>query len=1062
MFVDDKVREILSRLPSECPYIDYKVSPYKPTQKHSFLRDVIAMLNSEAAIGKEKFIIVGVSDSRHLVGIELEQWEDDNEWQNIIDHIVPRPDVRTGTVEYNNKLFGFIYISESNTEWVYEVSKTLISSKEDRASEKNITAKGQAFTRVGSRNDILTEVGRRHLLEKKIQPITQIQQGLVVHNNNVLVIAALLGSWNEKSVSDLQEAANIFGEHSSKFTDEIRKLYLNSHGVISYSNGVWRMTNHSEILIKQANKVFDTHIEIFFDILKRSFAVTDSKYDYPADKRYAAALTRKNSIHELSQFLRKGVAETLAILGNNIDAFVNCSKNKIRNLIYRFERDYFATTNWKVFASTAEYFQYLGEACPDVFLSEIIKLTSKNDNAFIQFLQEKESVITTTEYGYQLSWVIANIAKHERYFSNAMIALLQLAQIRESFLDSLVGIVLPWYPQTHASIDVRVGVFKGLAEENSELTWKALMKLMPNATTTGSPITKPHYLKVEDFPEKVSMKDYFDASVGYINIAINMIGSNVYRMCDMIQVIDDVPKDIQSKILDSISKQAQILTIQQTELLWNCVKDFTHRHRKFSDAKWSLSEERLRQVDEFAMALLPNCEHAFLIRMFRKDQYSLMEGTESLFEKEQCLKKQQTELAEQKYIAEGITGLLALCDEIENKVLLGICTAVFISDADIKHVISHSACIKDDQFLNGIISGIDFDRAKYIVGSFSDTIKAQIISKLALTDESVQYILKLDGNAQNLFWKTTEVWGFADNSIQIAEKAIRALNYVHRTDKSISIIYFCIENKKREIENSLIIDTLQLNVQVADENSHNIFYIQNIIKWLQERKIDNDAMISIEWKYLALLRSSEGFPPVYIWNELSSNPHFYIDVLRMMYGKDDSWEGTEEEKSIMKQQCFSLMFSWKQTPGVDFNGIFHADVLKQWMDVVIEQSEKYEIADIALSYFGKAAFYAPADEDGFFINKTVAKYLQNGNNEHALSGYYTESFNSRGVYSVDPTGKAEFSIEMEYRDKAKAAEACGMIRFASTLRSIADTYHEEGEEHIREHKLLSEQYSEEP
>lgn len=79
MFVDDKVREILSRLPSECPYIDYKVSPYKPTQKHSFLRDVIAMLNSEAAIGKEKFIIVGVSDSRHLVGIELEQWEDDNE-----------------------------------------------------------------------------------------------------------------------------------------------------------------------------------------------------------------------------------------------------------------------------------------------------------------------------------------------------------------------------------------------------------------------------------------------------------------------------------------------------------------------------------------------------------------------------------------------------------------------------------------------------------------------------------------------------------------------------------------------------------------------------------------------------------------------------------------------------------------------------------------------------------------------------------------------------------------------------------------------------------------------
>ncbi len=1056
VFVDDKVLEILSKLPSECPYIDYKVSPYEKKQKHSFLRDVIAMLNSEAAIGKEKFIIVGVSDSRKLIGIEDEQWWDDNEWQNIINHIAPRPDVRTGTVQFADKLFGFIYISDSNTEWVYEVSKTLISSQDDQVSEKNISAKGQAFTRVGSRNDILTEVGRRHLLEKRIQPSTQIQQRLVEYNNNVLVIAALLGSWHENYSADLQEASNIFGEQSSKFMDEIRKLYLNSQGVISYSNGVWKLINHSEFLLMHANKVFDTHIEILFDILKRSFAVIDSKYDYPADKRYAAALTKKNSIHELSQSLRKGVAETLAILGNNLDAFVNCSKNKIRNLIYRFERDYFATTNWKVFASTAEYFQYLGEACPDVFLGEIIKMTSENDNAFIQFLQEKESLVTTTEYGYQLSWVIANLAKHERYFSNAMIALLQLAQIRESFLDSLVGIVLPWYPQTHASIDVRVGVFKGLAEENSELTWKALMKLMPNATTTGSPIIKPHYLKVEDFPEKVSMKDYIDASVGYINTAIDMIGSNVYRMCDMIQVVDDVPEDIQNKILNSISKQAQILTIQQTELLWNCVKDFTHRHRKFSDAKWSLSNERLRQVDEFAMALLPNYEHAFLLRMFRKDQYSLMDGTESFFEKEQELKKQQTKLVEQKYIAEGITGLLSLSDEIENKILLGICTAVFISDDDIKYVISHSACIKDDQFLNGIISGIDFDRAKYIVGSFSDTIKAQIISKLALTDESIQYVQELDEDAQNLFWKTTEVWGFADNSIPIAEKAIRALNSVHRTEKSIPIVYYYIE-KRREIEPSLIVDTLCLNVQVADENSHNIFYIQNIIKWLQERKIDKDAMLSVEWKYLSLLRPSEGFPPVYIWNELSSNPHFYIDVLRMMCGKDDSWEGTEEEKSIMKQQCFSLLFGWKQTPGIDINGIFHADVLNKWMAIVVDQSEKNDIADVALSYFGQAAFYAPADVDGFFINKTVVKYLQQDKEGHALSGYYSESINSRGAHFVDSTGNTEFSIEKEYRNKAQAAEACGMIRFASTLRSIADTYHEEGEENIREHHLLSEQ-----
>ncbi len=400
-----------------------------------------------------------------------------------------------------------------------------------------------------------------------------------------------------------------------------------------------------------------------------------------------------------------------------------------------------------------------------------------------------------------------------------------------------------------------------------------------------------------------------------------------------------------------------------------------------------------------------------------------------------------------------------LSDEVENKALLGKCVAEFITNDDVSYVISHSDSIKNDQFLNGIICEMGLDRVSAIIRSFSDSIKALIISKLPLIDNCIQYIEKLEKSAQKIFWKTTEVWGYADMSIPIAEQTIQELNNVHRTDKSISIIYYNIVYRNRVIEPSLIIDTLNLNVKVAEENSHDIYSIQNTIKWLQERKIDKEAMLSIEWKYLTLLHSSEGFPPVYIWDELSSNPHFYIDILKMMCGKDDSGIGTEDEKSIMKQQSFSLLFSWKQTPGVDINGVFHADILKYWMTVVVEQSEKYGIADIALNYFGKAAYYAPADEENFFINKTVAKYLQNDKDGQALSGYYTEAINSRGFHSVDPTGMAEFSIEMEYREKAKAAETRGMIRFASTLRSIADTYHEEGEENKNEHRLLSEHLS---
>ena len=57
-----KIIEILQKLPSEGPNLDYKEMPYKQHDRLSFIKDVIAMLNAEAAMDKDKFIIFGVED----------------------------------------------------------------------------------------------------------------------------------------------------------------------------------------------------------------------------------------------------------------------------------------------------------------------------------------------------------------------------------------------------------------------------------------------------------------------------------------------------------------------------------------------------------------------------------------------------------------------------------------------------------------------------------------------------------------------------------------------------------------------------------------------------------------------------------------------------------------------------------------------------------------------------------------------------------------------------------------------------------------------------------------
>ena len=44
--VENEIYEILSSLPSECSYIDYKQIPYQKQKRQDFVKDVIAMLNS--------------------------------------------------------------------------------------------------------------------------------------------------------------------------------------------------------------------------------------------------------------------------------------------------------------------------------------------------------------------------------------------------------------------------------------------------------------------------------------------------------------------------------------------------------------------------------------------------------------------------------------------------------------------------------------------------------------------------------------------------------------------------------------------------------------------------------------------------------------------------------------------------------------------------------------------------------------------------------------------------------------------------------------------------------
>ena len=1045
-FDDDKIIEILRKLPSEGPCIDYKVIPYKKNQQHEFLQDVIAMLNSEAAVGKDKFIILGVSDSpRALVGIDREQWGDDNEWQNLIKKISPRPDVRTGLVKYLEKEYGYIYILGSNNEWVYEAKEAVVSSKEDLVKEKNIIAKGQAYTRFGSVNEVLMDDGRKRLLEKKIQqiPLEINTVDLSSEERSVLIALAMVGTWDEQYGGDKEVIEKLSGCSVEENKKVLRTIKDKNPELLKFSNNRWTLCNHETALVNEAAYIFDNHIDLFFEVIQFCLTETDPKYELPAEKRRFAALFQHGRNRKYSNALVSGLTETLAILGNHTAQFTNCSKHKVISDIYTFEREFFKAKDWKVYATCSDKYQMLGEACPDVFMDEICNLLRNKDEYFLQFLMGKEESITSVQYGYEIGLTLSNIAKLEKYFSKAIETLFLLAEIRPQFIETIVGIVLPWYPQTHASSEMRVGVFKGLAKENSSLTWDILMKLMPNVTTTGNPIQKPKYLVIEDIPENVTRADYCKTSVAYIRLAEEILNSDIERLCAIVSVIDDVDSTMQQEILDNIKKSSEGLDDKDKSILWNELKDFTHRHRKFPDAKWTLSEDRLVSVDEVAAWLVPNSEKLLSIRLFRNDQYSLLMDLHNYEEEEKQLRIKQRGIIKEIYDASGLAGLLRFVETVENKRLAGLCASEVLNDEDAYCIISNSNDITSDDFLDGIVKPHSFSEIASIIQDFSDTIKAEVLAKLPLTDVLIQYVEKLDEGAKKKFWEETEAWGVKNDRFSMLSEAVNDLNSYQQIGKSITLLYYNVYKNSEGVNPDLIIETLKLDVDNQDKNTYNEFHIQYLIKWLQEKTADRKTLIALEWKYLALLDEREGYPPLTLWEELSDNPDFYIMIVKIACGKEDeSWD--DDTKKRMAQRCFHLLQGWKRIPGLDANGQVDNEKLSSWFSSVKKSSDEYKITGMAMNYFGRTAFYAPPDRDGFFIDRAVAEYLHADTDGSILSGYRAEAIDSRGVYIVDSTGQTEFKLEEDYLGKARTADENGFFRLADILRSIAESYHEEG------------------
>lgn len=884
-----------------------------------------------------------------------------------------------------------------------------------------------------------------------------------------LALAVLIGSWNEKNECDLESIVQLLGISYDEWLKKAREILHCPDSPLSLRNGIWKVVDRAELWSLLGSRILDQNLDTFKLLSVSVLKEPDPAFELPAEERYAASIHGK--VLKFSDVLRKGIAEGLAILGNQQEACTNCSQGQAEATCVLVIRELLTDADWVLWGSLNSLLPTLAEAAPDELLDVVEKAMRLTPCPFDELFSQEGNGFTGGNYLTGLLWALEGLAWDEQYLVRVCVALGELAshdpggQWANRPANSLATILLPWLPQTLASVDKRKVAVRTILQEWPDIAWNLIIQLLPGQHQISSGSHKPTWRKVipDDWGKSVTHKEYWQQSSFYAELAVTAAGQNTSRLSTLIDHFDDLPEPAFDQLLQVLaSKPISELPEEQRLSIWDHLTKFTNKHRRFSDAKWAIPDELITRIEHVAEQLAPTNPFNLYQHLFTDRDFDLYEENGDWEEQRKKLDARREMAVSEIFHQDGFDGVIRFAESVSSAGQVGQALGVIV-DSVIERTLLPAFLASEDNKRNALVSGFIWRRYLLKGWEWCDDL-----DKSGWTPEQVgQFLAYLPF--------TKEAWHRASEWLQVQECEywIRTGANAYQADGDLSdavekliehgrpyAAIDCLDrmrHAKQPIDSSQCVRAL-LAAPSSSEPSYamHAYHIVELIKFLQaEPSVDLDDLFRVEWAYIPLLDRYRGAEPQLLESRLANDPEFFCEAIRLIYRSKKEGqplrELTEESKAIATN-AWRLLHEWKTPPGTQQDGTFSEERFTEWLRSVKEACTESGHLEVALINIGEVLIHAPPDQDGLWIRRAVAAALNDREADDMRDGYRTGTYNSRGVHCVDPTGKPERELADQFRSKAEDVENAGFQRFAVTLRGLADGYDREAERIIVDYK----------
>ena len=885
--------------------------------------------------------------------------------------------------------------------------------------------------------------GRISVLRRHLQGYGTSPPYATWDNASLIAKAGLVGKWDGTNPADRSALETLLGKEYGECTETLRTDTLRSDSPLIQHDEKWRLVPRDEAWGFLGNRISNDNLETFRKTAISILEERDPKLDLPKEERFMANIHGEVLTH--SDLIRKGIAETLALIGSRPKALASCSLGKVGLTAVLVVRSLLNKADWQRWASLDSIMPLLAEAAPEEFLdaveSVLVDLDSTTPFHKI-FAEEGGGVIGGSNYMCGLLWALETLAWSPEYLSRVSVILADIASFdpggnwmnRPS--NSLANIFLPWHVQTTAPFEKRKSAITAILNGQLGVGWNLLLALLPHSHGVATGCQHPVWRDFipRDWKDGTLRSEYWEQITAYTDLAVNLAKSDSAKLCELIKRLSDLPEAAHESLLEHMSSD-EVLSLPEAERLpiWESLDALVRRHRKFSDANWALPEDAVNKIAETAQALKPTLPKFKYRYFFSGKDFDLLDEN-SDYDKQQKRINEARQAAISEILSNNnVDAVLKFAAKAAAPYDAGLALGSIVSD-EVEAAILPSLLNTEDDTLFQVVSGFIGARFRKLKTDWIDAVlerewtpehKAKFLTLLPFDGEIWERVSSHLGEThEGLYWKNVRVkpYGYRipdDDSTIAIEKLLE-----YGREGAAVMCVACTRDDESRFDESLATRAL-LAVFKSERGIKELDNRQTVelIKHLQKSETaDQDTLSQIEWDFLPWLDQFSAGSAVTLEKRLASNPDFFAEIIRLAFrsknaSKDDNKE-PDEQKKDRAENIYRLLSEWKRCPGVQDDGSFSVEAFNAWISEARRITKESGHTEIAQIQIGQVLTYAPQDPDGLWIHDAVAKILNLRDTKEMRVGFITELCNQHGVY-WSTRGQEERKLARENQEKVR-------------------------------------------